>query len=61
MALAELLKHVRRADEAADLEARSQGLLKHWMEKLPSYPVALRQAFLSESGLHQVARPQAGF
>ena len=66
LAQAELFKHARRTPEAVELEARSQALLKHWTEKLPGYPVALRQAFLAaapfpNSRSNQVARPQAGF
>ncbi|HLX86138.1 MAG TPA: protein kinase [Terriglobales bacterium] len=61
LAQAELFRHGRRSDEAGELEARSQSLLRHWTEKLPGYPLALRQAFLPESRLNQVARPQVGF
>ncbi len=54
VALAELLRQVGRTDEAAELEARSKAGLKLWTQKLPDYPVFLRQAFLPERKLNHV-------
>lgn len=54
MALAELLRQVGRTDEATELEARSRAGLKLWTQKLPSYPIALRQAFLPERKLERM-------
>ena len=45
-ALAEVLRQAGRADEAAELEARSKALLEHWTEKLPQNPRGIREAFL---------------
>ncbi|MFZ3342817.1 MAG: serine/threonine-protein kinase [Terriglobales bacterium] len=56
IALAELLKQVGRTDEAADLEARSRAGLKLWTQKLPKYPLVLRQAFLPEPQLNHVVQ-----
>jgi len=65
-ARAEILRRVGRADEAAELEARSKMSLKLWTQKLPNYPFVLRQAFLPESKLnhvvqddHRLRRPRA--
>jgi hypothetical protein len=56
VALAALLRHVGRTDEAAELEARSKASLKLWTQKLPNYPLVLRQAFLPESKLNHVVQ-----
>lgn len=53
VALAELFRQVGRADEAAELEARSQATLQHWKQKLPNSPVDLRQAFIPERKLNR--------
>jgi tetratricopeptide (TPR) repeat protein len=56
VALAELLRQVGRTDEAAELEARSKAGLKLWTQKLPNYPLVLRQAFLPERKLNHVVQ-----
>jgi serine/threonine protein kinase len=56
VALAELLRQVGRTDEAAELEARSKAGLKLWTQKLPNYPLVLRQTFLPERKLNHVVQ-----
>ncbi len=46
VALGEVLRQAGRADEAAELEARTSALLEHWTQKLPNNPRDIREAFL---------------
>ena len=56
MALAELLRQVGRTDEASELETRSKAALKLWTQRLPNYPLVLRQAFLPERKLNHAVQ-----
>ncbi len=56
MALAQLLRQAGLTDEAAELETRSKAGLKLWTQKLPKYPLVLRQAFLPDPKLNHVVQ-----